>query len=94
MTLEDLLKRKKEILEIADRYGARNVRVFGSVARRAADAQDVDILIRLDPDRSILDVGGFLMDLRDLLGCKVDVVTEGGIKPRVRDQVLKEAVSL
>ena len=94
MTLEDLLRQKREILEIAARYGARNVRVFGSVARREPDAQDVDILISLEPGRSILDVGGFLMDLKDLLGCKVDVVTEEGIKPRVRDQVLKEAVTL
>jgi predicted nucleotidyltransferase len=86
---------RREILEIAARHGAFNVRLFGSVARGEADeASDVDILVELEPNRSLLDLGGFLADLEDLLQCKVDVVTERGLKNRIRDRVLQEAVPL
>jgi predicted nucleotidyltransferase len=96
MGLNELLREKrKEILEIAARHGAYNIRVFGSVARGEADEQsDVDVLLELGPDRSLLDLGGFLADLEDLLKCKVDVVTEKGLKTRIRDRVLQEAVLL
>lgn len=71
------------------------MRVFGSVARGEADERsDVDFIVDLEAGRSLLDLGGPLMDLRELLGCRVDVVTEGGLKPRVRDRVLREAVPL
>lgn len=94
MTLEQLLKDKREeILRIPARYGARNVRVFGSVARREADeASDVDFLVELEPGRSLFDLGGLQFELEALLGCCVDVVTERGIKARIREQVLREAV--
>jgi uncharacterized protein with HEPN domain/predicted nucleotidyltransferase len=85
-------EKKKEIREIAAKHGARNVRVFGSVARgEARPDSDVDFLVEMEPGRTLLDLGGLLMDLRALLGWEVDVVTERGLKPRIRDRVLKEA---
>jgi uncharacterized protein len=85
-------EKKKEIREIAAKHGARNVRVFGSIARgEARPDSDVDFLVDLEPGRTLLDLGGLLMELRDLLGLDVDVVTEHGLKPRIRDRVLKEA---
>ena len=96
MGLEELLREKRqEILEIATRHGAYNVRIFGSVARGEADEQsDVDILVELGPERSLLDLGGLLMDLESLLGCRVDVVTVRGLRKRIRERVLREAVPL
>ncbi len=96
MTSADLLKEKRaEILRIAARRGARNVRIFGSVARGVADAQsDIDILVDMEAGRSLLDLGGLWSDLNDLLGVKVDVVTEKGLRKRIRERVLEEAVPL
>jgi len=96
MTYEEILQeRRDEILRAAERHGARNVRVFGSVARgEADDASDVDFLVDMEPGRSLLDLGGLLMELRTLLGREVDVVTEGGLRPRLRERVLREAVPL
>ncbi len=96
MPIEQLLKAKRAgILEIAARHGARNVRVFGSAARGEADeASDVDFLVDMDAGRSLLDMGGLLMELREFLGRDVDVITERGLKTRIRDRVLREAVSL
>lgn len=95
MTTEELRARRDEILRTAARYGARNVRVFGSVARgEATAASDIDILVDLEPGRSLFDLGGLLMDLRALLGQPVDVVTERGLRQRIREQVLREAISL
>ena len=94
--MHTLLKEKREaILQIAAKHGARNIRVFGSVTRGEADVQsDIDFLVDLEPGRSLLDLGGLLMDLQDLLGHNVDVVTERGLKPRIRARVLNEAVTL
>ena len=90
-----LTEKHDEILRIAARHGAKNIRLFGSVARGDADAaSDVDVLVDMEPGRSLLDMGGLLMDLQDLLGCSVDVVTERGLRPRIRDRVLKEAVPI
>jgi hypothetical protein len=96
MTLGELLEAKREdILRIAARHGARKVRVFGSAARGEADeASDVDFLVEMEPGRSLLDMGGLLMELRALLGRDVDVVTERGLKARIRERVLREAVAL
>jgi uncharacterized protein len=96
MALEELLKDKREaILRICAKHGARNVRVFGSVAQGEADEQsDIDLLVDMEPGRSLLDLGGLLMDLQALLGQNVDVVTERGLKPRIRERVLAEAVVL
>ncbi len=96
MDKSDLLREKRaEILRTAAEHGAYNVRIFGSVARgEADDASDLDFLVEMEPGRSLLDLGGLLMDLQDLLGCSVDVVTEKGLRKRIRDQVLREAVAL
>ncbi len=96
MTLEELLKQKrKDILRLCAKYGARNVRVFGSVIRGEADEQsDLDFLVELEPGRTLFDLGGLQYELERLLGCRVDVVTERGLKQRIRDRILREAVPL
>ncbi len=96
MGVNELLRtRREEILRIAAKHGAHNVRVFGSVARGEADeTSDVDFLVEMEPGRSLLDLGGLLIDLEGLLGRPVDVVTERGLKPRIRPRVLNEAVAL
>lgn len=96
MDLRDVLTRKRdEIAKVAAIHGARNIRVFGSVARGEADEKsDIDFLVEMEPGRSLLDLGGLLMDLQEVLGRDVDVVTERGLNPRIRDRVLREAVSL
>ncbi len=93
---DELLQSKRDdILRIASHYGAYNVRIFGSVARGEADEQsDIDFLVNMEPGRSLFDMGGLLADLEDLLGCNVDVVTEDGLRDRIRNRVLKEAVAL
>ena len=96
MEMQKLLQEKRrEILSIAARHGAGNVRVFGSVARGDAGPEsDLDILVDLEPGRSLLDHAALLLDLEAALGCKVDVVTERGLRARVRENVLREAVAL
>jgi predicted nucleotidyltransferase len=96
MAVEDLLRAKREEnLRVCAKYGAYNVRVFGSVARSEADEQsDIDFLVELEPGRTLFDLGGLQYDLEQLLGCRVDVVTERGLKPRIRERVLREAVLL
>ena len=96
MSLEERLQAKREdILCTASKYGAYNVRIFGSVARGEADSEsDIDLLVDMEPGRSLFDLGGLLMDLQDLLGCSVDVVTEDGLRDRIRERVLKEAIAL
>ena len=95
VTVTVLRSRRTEILDVARKHGARNVRIFGSVARGdAGPDSDVDILVELEPGRSLLDHAALMLDLSDLLGCKVDVVTDRGIRPRIRDRVLLEAVPL
>ena len=90
-----LQERRAEIIAIAAKHGAYNVRVFGSVARNEADsASDLDLLVDMEPERSLLDLGGLLMDLQELLGCRVDVVTEKGLRGRIRERVLREATAI
>lgn len=96
MTISKAVAEKRaRILELAANHGARNVRVFGSASRGEAGPQsDLDILVDLEPGRSLMDLGGLVMDLEDLFACKVDVVTEKGLHWYIRDKVLKEAVRL
>ncbi len=96
MNIYDRLQEQRaEIIAIAAKHGAYNVRVFGSVARHEADsASDLDLLVEMEPERSLFDLGGLLMDLQELLGCRVDVVTEKGLRGRIRERVLKEAIDL
>ena len=93
MDAEQLLQaRRKEIMQIAARHGAYNVRVFGSVARgEARPDSDIDFLVNLEADRSLLDLARLLRELQALLNCPVDVVTEAGLRPRLRPKVLEEA---
>lgn len=93
--LDELRRRRAEILGVARARGASHVRVFGSVARGdATESSDVDFLVDLDAGRTLLDLGGLLMDLKELLGRDVDVVTEAGLRPRVAQRVLDDAVEL
>jgi len=96
MGIREIIGDKRDaILALAARHGASNIRVFGSVAEgKADDASDVDFLVDMEPGRSLLDLGGLLMDLQDLLGRKVDVVTEAGLRDRIRQSVQKQAVRL
>jgi predicted nucleotidyltransferase len=92
---DTLHQQREEILRISAKHGAHNVRIFGSVARGEADLEsDIDVLVDLEPGRNLLDLGGLLMELQELLRCQVDVVTEQGLLPRIRDRVLAEAVLL
>lgn len=96
MTLNQLLgSKRQDILRLAAQHGATNVRVFGSLARgEGRPDSDVDMLITLAPERSLLDLIALKQDLEDLLGCKVDVVTEASVSPYIRPQVLQDAVAL
>ena len=95
VALSDILGRRDEILRVAARHGAHHVRVFGSVVRgEAGEDSDVDFLVRLDADRSLIDHVALMQDLEDLFGCRVDVVTERALHRLVRDHVLAEAVPL
>ena len=96
MRLKELLTEKRdEILSLATKYGAFNVRIFGSVARgdETADS-DVDFLVELEPGRNLLDRIALIQDLEDLLGTKVDVATVKGLREYFRDRILREAVPL
>jgi uncharacterized protein len=93
--LDGIRERRSEILDRASQHGARNVRVFGSAARGDAGAgSDVDLLVEMEPGRSLLDFVGLWQELEDLLGLKVDLVSEGGISPYLREQILSEAIAL
>jgi predicted nucleotidyltransferase len=97
MNIEKVLKEKRdEILNIATRYGARKIRIFGSILRTEEQKlnSDIDFLVALESGRSLLDIIALKQDLEDLLGCKVDVVTEAALSPYIRDEVLGQAVSL
>jgi len=95
VTLDELRACRAEILMIARKHGAGNVRVFGSVVRGEAEAaSDVDLLVDMEPGRNLLDRAGLLVDLEELLGCGVDVATQLSLRDRVRERALEEAVPL
>ena len=94
-TLEVLRKRRDEILAIAQRHGASNIRIFGSVARgEAGPDSDIDLVVEFKPGTSLMDHGGLIMDLQDALGCKVDIISARGMRDRLRTHVNGEAVAL
>ena len=96
MTLQDLrTTRRDQILKLAAERGARRVRVFGSVVRgdNRPDS-DVDFLVEMEAGRTLFDLSGLVLDLQGLLGAPVDVVTEAGLRSRIRERVLAEAVPL
>lgn len=91
-TAMDLRQKRNDILRIAAQYGARNLRVFGSVARGDDRAHsDVDLLVDMDPDRSLLDIVGLGQDLEELLDRRVDVLTGASLHPALRDRILAES---
>lgn len=96
MKIEENLKQKREVIHrIALRHGARNIRVFGSAVHgELRDDSDIDFLVELDSDRSLFDLGELLLELQELLGRKVDVVTEDSIYWLLKRRILKEAVPL
>jgi len=95
ITEEDIRRKRDAILEIVRRHGAHDVRIFGSVARgEATEGSDLDLIVRFDPRRSLLDHAALIGDLEDLLGVKVDVIDADGMRPRFRAVVEKEAVRL
>lgn len=86
---------REEILRVARAHGAFNLRIFGSLARGEEDAtSDIDFLVDMEPGRTLFDLGGLQIDLQELLGRQVDVVTVRGLRSRIRDRVLREAVPL
>lgn len=96
MKTEELLTEKKaEILDAAKRHGAYDVRIFGSAARgEFAEGSDIDFLVKASPSTSPWFPVGLVLDLEDILGCKVEVVTEPALHSYIRDRVLAEAVTL
>ena len=89
-TLRD--EKRDDVLRLAGRHGARNIRVFGSVARgEASDTSDLDLLVAWEAGRSLLDHVALVQDLEELLGTKVHVGTERSLHWYVRDRILKEA---
>ena len=96
MDIEAVLREKREeILRVAEKHGAHNVRIFGSVARGQADDQsDVDLLVAMEPGRSLLDQAALWVEIQELLGYQVDVVSDRGLKLRMRERVLRESSPL
>jgi predicted nucleotidyltransferase len=94
MGIDELIRSKQDVIRrIAERHGAKNVRVFGSVARgEAGPESDVDLLVEAGPRTSPWFPGGLIADLEALLGRRVEIVTERGLVPELREQVLREAV--
>ena len=94
MSKQELVRaRREQILSAARKHGAVSVKLFGSAARgEAVETSDLDFVVELEPGRSLLDLGGLQSDLERLLGCAVDVVTVKGLRERIRDRVLAEAV--
>ena len=88
----EIAEKRAEILRVAAAHGARNIRVFGSVARGEASGEsDLDLLVDFDPGRSLLDHAALQIELEKLLGRRVDVASERGLRPRLRERVLREA---
>jgi predicted nucleotidyltransferase len=90
-----LKKHRDEIMRLLAKHGAKNARIFGSAARGGEKAEsDIDFLVEVGPDHSPFFPGGLVADLEDLLGRKVDVVTEKALHWYIRDRILKEAIPL
>ena len=96
MKLDDLLREKREeVLRLIARYGGSNVRVFGSVARGDFGPEsDIDLLILPGPGMGLFEKAALERELAELLGCRVNLVSERGLRPRVRERVMQEAVPL
>lgn len=92
MALTNVAQRTAEIRRLARAHGVRHLRVFGSRGRGEARANsDLDLLVDLRPGRDLLDLAGFKLDLEEVLGCQVDVVTEKSLSPYLRERIVAEA---
>ncbi len=97
MSLSKLKKYKKDILEIASLHGAKNIKVFGSVARSEQNQNqnsDIDFVVEMEKGKTILDRIALMQDLKNLLGQEVDVVTYKSLRERIKQDILKDAVEL
>ena len=95
VAMTDIQQRRSEILRLAEKHGARNVRLFGSVVHGDNDpTSDLDVLVQFDDDRSLVDHVALKQALEDLLGCRIDVVEDQALHRALRDRILSEAVSL
>lgn len=95
MNLKTLLNQREQILQIAAKYGASNIQLFGSVARQENTSEsDIDFLVELDSQRTLLDQIALIQDLEELLGCRVDVVEPDCLHEAIRSKVLQEAIPL
>ena len=96
MNLDELIKQKrKDILDLAGKYGAYNIRIFGSVARGQANKDsDIDFLVDLKSDRSLWDLGGLWAELNTLLKVRIEVFTENTLKENIRENAFKEAIPI
>ena len=95
LCLDDVRRKRAEILRIAATHGAHDVLLFGSIVRgQGEEGSDLDILVHMDDDRSLLDQIALIRELEELLDCPVDVVTDEALHTVVRDRVLSEGVAL
>lgn len=95
MNLEALLSKRENILQIASKYGASNIQIFGSVARQENTSNsDIDFLVKLDAQRTLLDQIAMIQDLEELLNCRVDVVEPDCLHETIRNRILQEAIPL
>ncbi len=94
-TIDLLRSKREEIIAIATKYGASNIRVFGSVARKeATNTSDIDLLIDLEPERSLFSLIALKQELEQVLNCQVDLAEPHSLHHLIRDRVLQEAVEL
>jgi len=95
VSMGEILARREDILRIAAKHGAKDVRIFGSVLRgQAGEGSDLDVLIHMEEDRSLLDHIALMHELEDLLGCKVDVVEDDALHRQIRSRILAESRAL
>lgn len=95
VSFNDIKLKRQEILQAAEHHGAHNVRIFGSVARGDnIPSSDVDFLVKLEDNRSLLDHIALIRELEQLLNCKVDIVSEDALNHRIRERVLAEGIAL
>jgi uncharacterized protein len=94
MPIDGLQAHRQTILELATRHGARHVRVFGSIARGdARPNSDIDLLVEMEPGRTLLDLIALEQHLEELLGRPVEVLTDGGLSPYLQERMRSNACS-
>ncbi len=96
LTISELIRDKREaIIEIAAKHGATQVRVIGSVARgEARPDSDIDLLVTWAAETSLFDQAALIRDLEDLLGRRVDIASDGWVRPKIRESIYRDAISL